>query len=83
MSGALTEKMRGPRLELAILDELPAGFFDTNYREKPKPTRHQVQCPCGRFAKWAGDRHYYNGMWDMYEFYTDCSRCGRQVTQCV
>lgn len=43
-----------------------------------------VQCPgCGRFAKWAGDHHYYNGNFDCYSFDTDCSKCGRLTTECV
>ena len=43
-----------------------------------------VQCPgCGRFAKYAGGRSYYNGTYDCYSFDTICSKCGRLTTECV
>jgi len=44
----------------------------------------QAHCPdCGRFAKWGGDRHYYNGWFDMYSFDTICAKCGTVTTECV
>lgn len=60
--------------------ELPAGVVPS----EPSPRRSwPVQCPCGRFAKYDGDQHYYNGWFDCYRFWTICSRCGRQATECV
>jgi hypothetical protein len=52
--------------------------------EKPKPAKHPAgQCLCGRFAKWAGDRHYYNGQFDCYSYDVLCSRCGIVTVECV
>lgn len=47
--------------------------------EKPSPRgRHeqQPQCLCGRFAKFLGIRHYYNGHYDCATMSLECKRCG-------
>jgi hypothetical protein len=50
----------------------------------PEPSnRHQVHCLCGRFAKWGGDRHYYNGQYNCYSFDVICGRCGTVTVECV
>lgn len=49
----------------------------------PKPRKPGIQCACGRFAKWAGDRHYYNGQFDCYSYTVRCSRCGDVTIECV
>ena len=42
-----------------------------------------LHCECGRFAKWVGDRHYYNGQFDCYSYTVACSRCGDVTIECV
>lgn len=59
--------------------EIPEGYFDP----PEAPPHRQVQCLCGRFAKWSGDRHYYNGSFNCYSFDVDCSRCGVVTIECV
>jgi len=59
--------------EIAVWDAEP---------KRPLP-RHSPQCLCGRFAKWVGDRHYYNGTFDCYSFDVICSRCGVVTIECV
>lgn len=44
---------------------------------------YQPHCLCGRFAKWVGDRHYYNGQFDCYRYTVRCSRCGVVDVECV
>lgn len=48
-----------------------------------KQHREQVHCLCGRFAKWVGGRHYYNGQFDCYRYTVRCSRCGDVDVECV
>lgn len=49
-----------------------------------KPTRlPSLQCLCGRFAKAAGSRHYYNGSFNCFSYDVDCSRCGIVTVECV
>ena len=49
-----------------------------------KPKREPLHCGgCGRFARWAGDEHYYNGNWDCYRYTTHCSVCGDIDVECV
>lgn len=48
-------------------------------RDRPPP----LQCTCGRFAKYVGDQHYYNGTWDCYRYTVRCSRCGDVDIECV
>ena len=45
--------------------------------------RVPLQCLCGRFAKWGGDRHYYNGQFNCYSYDVICSRCGTVTVECV
>ena len=46
--------------------------------------RNTSNCPgCGRFAKYVGDEHYYNGTWDCYRYTTRCKKCGDLDTECV
>lgn len=47
------------------------------------PNRHQVHCLCGRFAKWVGEQHYYNGTFNCYRYTVRCSRCGEVDIECV
>ena len=42
-----------------------------------------LHCLCGRFAKWVGDQHYYNGNFDCYRYTVRCSRCGDVDIECV
>lgn len=46
--------------------------------EKPRRGRHdqQPQCLCGRFAKFIGIHHYYNGNYDCATLNVECKRCG-------
>lgn len=47
------------------------------------PPKGTVWCECGRFARWVGERHYYNGHYDCYSYTVDCSRCGEVTIECV
>lgn len=42
-----------------------------------------IRCACGRFAKWVGDEHYYNGQFDCYRYVVRCTRCGDVTVECV
>lgn len=56
------------------------------YKSSPAPepiVKAGLHCVCGRFAKWAGDRHYYNGQFDCYSYDVNCSRCGVVTIECV
>ena len=44
---------------------------------------HALQCACGRFAKYLGDRHYYTGNYSCYSYTVRCSRCGDVTVECV
>lgn len=48
-----------------------------------KQGRETPHCLCGRFAKWVGDQHYYNGQFDCYRYTVRCSRCGDVDIECV
>lgn len=48
-----------------------------------KEGRMPLQCLCGRFAKYVGDRHYYNGQFNCYSYTVRCSRCGDVTIECV
>jgi hypothetical protein len=45
--------------------------------------REQFRCLCGRFAKYGGDQHYYNGTFDCYRYFIDCTHCGQVTVECV
>jgi hypothetical protein len=38
--------------------------------------RYPVHCLCGRFAKFIGTRHYYDGLYDCETLTVECKRCG-------
>lgn len=42
-----------------------------------------LKCECGWYAKFAGDRHYYNGTFDCYSYTVDCKRCGLVTVECT
>jgi hypothetical protein len=42
-----------------------------------------VRCTCGRFAKWLGDKHYYNGTFDCYRYTVRCAEHGVVNIECV
>lgn len=50
---------------------------------KQKKRHVAAHCLCGRFAKWVGERYYYNGQFDCYSYDVDCSRCGPVTVECV
>lgn len=49
---------------------------------KPKP-KGTFWCLCGRFAKFVGENHYYNGEFNCYSYTVNCSRCGIITVECV
>ena len=59
------------------------GLAEAVDLQRRAPNREQVHCPCGRFAKWVGDQHYYNGQFDCYRYTVRCSRCGDVDIECV
>lgn len=66
----------------AVLDEEVSEVLGEQV--PAKSVRHpSVQCLCGRFAKWMGDQHYYNGQFDCYRYTVLCSRCGTVDVECV
>jgi hypothetical protein len=42
----------------------------------PKRGLTTPQCLCGRFAKFKGVTHYYNGNFDCARLTVECKRCG-------
>ena len=60
-------------------DDLFARFG----REANPLSHPSAQCLCGRFAKWVGDSHYYNGQFDCYSYTVRCSLCGEVTVECV
>jgi hypothetical protein len=48
-----------------------------------RPVKPALHCECGRYAKWLGDEHYYNGSFDCYRYTLLCSRCGEVTIECV
>jgi hypothetical protein len=69
---------------------LPAGYFElADGPMEDDPVLHPKQkkmpphCYCGRFAKWVGDQHYYNGRFDCYRYTVRCTRCGDIDVECV
>lgn len=68
-------------LELASLLPQPEPDSDQKvYGNRGVPS---WQCQCGRFAKFLGSRHTYNGQFDGYEYTVNCSRCGVVTVDCV
>ena len=53
--------------------------FGPEVRQRKDPNH----CLCGRFAKYVGDRYYYNGRFDCYSYTVLCSRCGEVTIECV
>lgn len=49
----------------------------------PQGRNPGIHCLCGRFGKWVGDQHYYNGNFDCYRYTVRCSRCGDVDIECV
>lgn len=45
--------------------------------------REPVRCLCGRFAKWVGERSYYDGTYDCYSYDVQCAHCGLVTVECV
>lgn len=43
---------------------------------KPRRGLTTPQCLCGRFAKYVGVRHYYNGNFDCATLTVECKHCG-------
>lgn len=67
---------------------IPAGVWfpattEHDFGPIPEPKKPGIRCECGRFAKWAGERHYYNGSFDCYSYTLTCSRCGDVTIECV
>lgn len=67
----------------AVLSEQEIAEYEARAAAQPRRRAAQVQCLCGRFAKFVGDRHYYNGTFDCYSYDVDCSRCGVVTIECV
>lgn len=68
------------RLTLELRE--PNAFPDPGWVEA-EDAHHRLRCLCGRFAKWGGDRHYYNGWFDCYSFDVICSKHGTVTIECV
>lgn len=69
-------------MELELLaDILSFEDLGTTIPQKKKPG--SWKCECGLFARFIGDRHYYNGTWDCYNYTVDCKRCGEVTVECV
>jgi hypothetical protein len=53
-------------------------FEDDSPYELPKLKRScpTPQCLCGRFAKYVGVTHYYNGNFDCETLTVECKHCG-------
>jgi len=47
------------------------------------PPRPSVQCLCGRFARYVGVRHGYNGSFSTETMTVECSRCGTVTIELV
>jgi hypothetical protein len=47
-----------------------------NGNHLPKRSCPTPQCLCGRFAKFVGVTHYYNGNFDCARLTVECKRCG-------
>lgn len=69
-------------MALLWLDDILEPTDEPHEYVGPQPC-HTHHCLCGRFAKWAGDRHYYNGNFDCYSYDLLCSRCGVVTIECV
>lgn len=70
------------RIRWADLDQPVSATNDPG--PPPRSPKHPAaQCLCGRFAKWLGDEHYYNGQFDCYRYTVRCSRCGDVSVECV
>lgn len=51
--------------------------LDTEHLPPTKPLpRPSVQCLCGRFSRYLGITHGYNGSYSTETMTVDCSRCG-------
>jgi hypothetical protein len=50
--------------------------WDAEATAAPQRRLPQVQCSCGRFAKYLRTEHYYNGNWNCERLWVRCSRCG-------
>lgn len=70
-------------LLLETAEEKAAREARPHWTEEHPVAREQVRCLCGRFAKWLGDQHYYNGQFDCYRYTIRCSRCGDVDVECV
>jgi hypothetical protein len=64
------------KFELLLATDPPDGDLGD-------PPIERLRCPCGRFAKYGGDRHYYNGTFDCYSFDVICARHGVITIECV
>jgi hypothetical protein len=53
------------------------------YDRPSDPHPATLHCLCGRFARWVGDSHYYNGTFDCYSYTVHCARCGDVTIECV
>lgn len=49
----------------------------------PRQRAPQVQCSCGRFAKFLRVRHHYNGTWDLRTLHVLCAKHGEQEIELV
>lgn len=70
-------------LFLETPEETAAREAKPHWTQEHPVAREQVRCLCGRFAKWAGGRHYYNGQFACYSYDVLCSRCGTVTVECV
>jgi hypothetical protein len=68
-----------------ILDDVDVDDLvaRSHWTEEHPPAREPVRCLCGRFAKYGGDQHYYNGTYDCYRYFVNCTHCGEVVVECV
>jgi hypothetical protein len=63
-----------PTLRYATDEEI--AQWDAEAAAAPKRRKPQVQCSCGRFAKFIRVRHWYNGSYNCETLEVHCSRCG-------
>jgi len=59
------------------------NFADPDFAAEARALHPAAHCSCGRFARWLGESHYYNGQFDCYSFDVACSRCGVVTVECV
>lgn len=66
-----------------VWDPTPEEIAAAEKENRHFQSRMRYHCLCGRFAKWVGDQHYYNGTWNCYRYTVRCTRCGDVDIECV